>query len=267
MAGTIHVLFITDEAAAANALEREDGQFDVTTVTNGAAARDRLATMPVDCIVSKHGLPDTTGVDLLAVVREDHPELPFILVTDRTDADIAGDAVSAGVTDYLQWPPETEPYPLLAKKVRMVVNRYRSNQAVETADPDCDQFEFALKTTNTYIFDWNPDTGTIERYPTFEDLFGAAWEVSKPMFNAFFDFVDSDHRDRVKREIRAAIDEETGYDLVYPIETQEGRQRWVHEQADVLETEKSALRVVGTVTDVTEITEHERRLAQQDQPQ
>ena len=88
MAGTIHILFITDEAAAANALEREDGQFDVTTVTSGAAARDRLATMPVDCIVSKYGLPDTTGVDLLAAVREDHPELPFVLVTDRTDADL-----------------------------------------------------------------------------------------------------------------------------------------------------------------------------------
>jgi len=225
MADTIHVLFATDEPAAVDALEREDDQFDVVTVADGAVAHDRLATAPVDCVVSRHALPDMTGIDLLEIVREEHPELPFILVAEQTDADVAGAAINTGVTDYLQWPSNTDPYPLLAKKVRMAVDQHQSDRAVETATPDCDQFEFALKTTNTYIFDWNPNTGTIERYPTVKDLFGAAWEVSKPMFNAFFDFVESGHRDRVKREIRAAIDEETGYDIVYPIKTQGDRQR------------------------------------------
>ncbi len=267
MGGTIRVLFATGEPAAGDALEREDDQFDVATVTDGAVARDRLAAAPVDCVISRHALPEMTGIDLLEVVREEHPEVPFILVTERTDADIAGEAINAGVTDYLQWPPEADPYPLLAKKVRMAVDQHHSGRAVKTATPDCDQFEFALKTTNTYIFDWNPNTGTIERYPTLEDLFGTAWEVSKPMFNAFFDFVKSGHRDRVKREIRAAIDEETGYDIVYPIETQEDRQRWIHERADVRETERSSLRVVGTVTDVTDLQEYEQQLVQQDQPQ
>ncbi len=270
MTGTIHVLYVTDgapaAATAADALENEDDRIAVTTAADAAAALDRLTTAPVDAVVATQELPDWTGVELLEAVREEHTELPFILVTDRMDADVADRAITAGVTDYLQRPPETDPYPLLARKIQMAVGQYRS-EPVPEAEPDCDQFEFALKTTNTYVFDWNPDTGTIERYPTFEDLFGAAWEVSKPMFNAFFDFVDPAYRDRVKREIRAAIDDQTGYDVVYPIETEGERQRWVHERAAVLEGDERAIRVVGTVTDVTDMEEYERRLAQHDQPQ
>ncbi|CCQ34643.1 Adaptive-response sensory-kinase protein [Halorhabdus tiamatea SARL4B] len=126
-----------------------------------------------------------------------------------------------------------------------------------------EQLELALETTNAYTFDWRPVESDIQRYPTFEDVFGIDSAAVKPVFDAFFEIVPPEHTDRVKATIQEAIDAGTGYDITYPVEPNEER-IWVREQADVL-TEGDSPRVVGTVTDVTELTEYERRLERQNE--
>ena len=125
-----------------------------------------------------------------------------------------------------------------------------------------DQLEFALETTNASTFDWRPAESEIHRYPTFEDVFGIDSETVKPVFDAYFEIVPPEHTERVKTTIREAIDDGTSYDITYPVEPVE--QIWVREQADVL-TEGGSPRVVGTVTDVTELVEYERRLERQNE--
>jgi len=134
------------------------------------------------------------------------------------------------------------------------------NEQLETVR---DQLELALETTNAYTFDWRPEEREIRRYPTFEDVFGIDSSAVKPVFDAFFEIVPPTHRDRVKTAIEEAIDAETGYDLTYPVEPADER-IWVREQADVM-TDGDRTRVVGTVTDVTELTEYERRLERQNE--
>jgi DNA-binding NtrC family response regulator len=46
-------------------------------------------------------LAGTDGLGFLQVVREEYTDLPFILFTGRGSEQVAGEAVSAGVTDYL----------------------------------------------------------------------------------------------------------------------------------------------------------------------
>jgi PAS domain S-box len=70
-------------------------------------------------------MPDQNGLEFLRTVRETHPELPFILFTGKGSEEIASEAISAGVTDYLQ-KRGSEQYDRLATRIGHAVAQYRT---------------------------------------------------------------------------------------------------------------------------------------------
>jgi PAS domain S-box-containing protein len=141
----ISLLHVDDDAEfaalASTFLERVDERLDVETASSSEAGLDRLAEGGVDCVVSDYDMPETDGIEFLEAVREDYPELPFILYTGKGSETVASEAFSAGATDYLQKERGTEQYTLLANKVTNYVEKYRTEremrrraQAMETAN-------------------------------------------------------------------------------------------------------------------------------------
>ena len=132
--GSIAVLLVEDDGAladlAATYLEREDDDFSVTVRADAESALAYLADATVDCIVSDHDMPGMNGLEFLEAVRESRPDLPFVLFTGKGDEEIASDAISAGVTDYLQKDTGTDQYTVLANRVRNAVEKRRSQSAL-----------------------------------------------------------------------------------------------------------------------------------------
>ena len=132
-AAVIRVLHVDDEPEfcdlAETFLEREDDEIAVETATSAAAALERLAATHVDCVVSDYDMPGQTGIEFLEAVRHAHHELPFILFTGKGSEEIASEAISAGVDDYLQ-KGGPDRYVLLANRIRNLVERARTRQAV-----------------------------------------------------------------------------------------------------------------------------------------
>lgn len=126
----IRILHVDDDPALADLtatfLESENEHFDVTLATATSEGLERLAADDFDCIVSDYDMPDRNGIEFLEAVREDDPELPFILFTGKGSEEIASEAVSAGVTDYLQKETGKSQYVILANRIRNAVERYRS---------------------------------------------------------------------------------------------------------------------------------------------
>ncbi|WP_245902887.1 response regulator [Salinigranum rubrum] len=83
-------------------LERQDDSLSVETATRPNEVLDRLADGDFDCVVSDYEMPERNGIELLTAVRAHYPNLPFILFTGKGSEEIASEAISAGVTDYLQ---------------------------------------------------------------------------------------------------------------------------------------------------------------------
>jgi PAS domain S-box-containing protein len=109
-------------------LERTDDAFTVVGKQNAVEAINCLQEDEFDCLISDYEMPTTDGLELLEIVREQYPDLPFILYTAHGSEEIASEAISAGVTEYMQKETSNEQYEVLANRVRNAVDRYRSQQ-------------------------------------------------------------------------------------------------------------------------------------------
>ena len=134
-AGTIRVLHVDDDPnlaeLVATFLEREDDRIDVATATDPETGRALLVERDVDCVVSDYDMPESNGIEFLETVRERHPDLPFILYTGKGSEEVASEAISAGVTDYLQKETGTEQYAILANRIENAVAQHRAEREIE----------------------------------------------------------------------------------------------------------------------------------------
>jgi len=125
---SIHILHVDDDPTFAEALatfvEHRDNQFVIETETSASEGLDRLAESNFECVVSDYDMPGQNGIEFLKTVRNNHPDLPFILLTGKGSEQVASEAISAGVTDYLQKGGE-EKYKLLVNRIERAVAESR----------------------------------------------------------------------------------------------------------------------------------------------
>ncbi|GGL54083.1 PAS domain-containing protein [Halocalculus aciditolerans] len=120
----------TEGEARADALETT-GEFDVTAVTDSSAVLDALSEDTVDCLVSEYALDGIDGLGLLNLVRDTDPAIPFVLFVGDGDENVASDAISRGVTDYIQmYDGDDLAVETLANAVRDAAERYQAEQDV-----------------------------------------------------------------------------------------------------------------------------------------
>ena len=109
------------------ALEREDRESTVLTANSAADGLAVLSDRDVDCVVAGYELPGTNGIELLNAVREREPDCPFILCPDNGSEEIASEAISAGVADYLRTDAGDDHHELLATRIRNAVDGTRTD--------------------------------------------------------------------------------------------------------------------------------------------
>lgn len=141
----IRVLHVDDDPEflelAERFLRRADERFEVETAANVATARRHLEGSALDCIVCDHELPDGTGLDFLGHVRDVHADLPFVLFTGRGSETIASEAISAGITDYIQKGSGTDQYEVLANRIENAVERHRSERRLDEQNRELRRYE------------------------------------------------------------------------------------------------------------------------------
>ncbi len=138
MATTIRVLLVDDEPDLADMtslfLEREREVFETHAETNPNDVLTQLDADDFDCVVSDYDMPEMNGLELLDIVRESHPDLPFILFTGKGSEEIASEAISAGVSGYLQKETGVDQYTVLANVVENTVEKHRAERALHESE-------------------------------------------------------------------------------------------------------------------------------------
>ena len=126
--GSTRVLHVDDDPRfldlTAMYLEQESSQLRVESKESVDEALAYLRDNTTDCIVSDYDMPRKNGIEFLRLVRQDDAYIPFILFTGKGSEAVASDAISAGVTGYLQ-KGGSETYELLANRIERAVSEAR----------------------------------------------------------------------------------------------------------------------------------------------
>jgi CheY-like chemotaxis protein len=98
------ILVIDDESQIAMARVLMSLGYESTCVPDGVQGLRRVASYRPDVVLLDCRLPGMTGLDVLAVLRRQHPELPVVLVSADDDPRTAAKALELGAVDYLHKP-------------------------------------------------------------------------------------------------------------------------------------------------------------------
>lgn len=256
----IRVVHIDDEPdfarLTARHLEREHERISVQTATTGSEGLS-LVTADTDCVISDYDIGETTGLTLFEEVREQHPDIPFILFTDTGNERIASRAISAGVTDYLIKGVVSEQYSLLARKIITSVERRRAEQQAERTHRQL--AEIADQTDDVlwmFSADWSELTFINAAY---EDVFDQPTDRAIEDPSAFLSAVHPQDRDKVTLAMDR-VSNGDAVDLEYRLDTDQNGAQWVSSSAKPVFEDGEVVRVVGFTRDITQRKQSEQQL-------
>ncbi|BFO06570.1 nitrogen regulation protein NR(I) [Pseudomonas guariconensis] len=112
------VWIVDDDRSIRWVLEKALQQEGMTTQSFDSAdgVMGRLARQQPDVIISDIRMPGTSGLDLLAQIREQHPRLPVIIMTAHSDLDSAVASYQGGAFEYLPKPFDVDDAVSLVKR-------------------------------------------------------------------------------------------------------------------------------------------------------
>jgi DNA-binding NtrC family response regulator len=130
------ILIVDDDVAAAElaAFSLDLSRYATEKVHSGAEALRAIEREVPLLVLSDLRMPEMSGIELLARIRERWPALPVILATVETDVDTAVDAVMRGASNYLVKP--VAPAALVAAVSKALARRAPAETAIVDADLD-----------------------------------------------------------------------------------------------------------------------------------
>jgi len=100
------ILVIDDEQGILDTLRillKNEG-FDVATAQGGKAGLEALRNSAPDIVLTDIRMPQVSGIDILAAVKDQDPETPVVLMTAQASLQSAIQAVNQGAFHYVQKP-------------------------------------------------------------------------------------------------------------------------------------------------------------------
>jgi len=253
------VLHVDDESDLLDVTKAFLGRegLSVETAENASEGLARLEEGGIDCIVSDYDMSGMDGLEFLTAVRDRGLEVPFILFTGRGDEEVASEAISAGVSDYLQKEAGTEQYQVLANRVRNYAAQYRTEREIERVR---ERYELVARVGSDVIYEWEDEDDRVTFLSGFAEHFGVE-PPERPDTEWWFEQVHPDDREGVRARLTEAIEAEVEeLHLEYRVSHDDGGYRHVSEDRCNRYDDGRLVRIVGAVRDVTDRRRREQRL-------
>jgi len=260
--GEIRVLHVDDESeladVAAMHLQRVDEDITVVTESSAPDGLERLRKTPIDCVVSDHDMAEMNGLEFLKAVREEFPELPFILFTGKGNEEIASDAISAGVTEYLQKDVGTDQYTVLANRIERAVGEQRAKAALEESER---QLSTLISNLPGMVYQCKHERDWPMQFVSAgaRELVGydaGAIESGEVSWGSLI----VDDTEEIWEQVQTCVDAGEPFELRYRVRTSNGDIRWVWERGRAVGTSDGVELLEGFITDITARKEREREL-------
>ncbi|TKX70635.1 ATP-binding protein [Halorubrum sp. SP9] len=241
-------------------LRAESDRLRIETADSAAEGERLLAAEPIDCVLCDHHMPEVTGVEFLKRVREDRPDLPFLLFTNTGTEAVASESIEAGVTDYVIQDAIENQAPLLARKIITYVEhrraqreRDRTNERLRQIASVTDQVWWVFSPT------WDELRFINDGH---EAIFGQPVSELRADPTTFLDRVHGDDADRVRLAMESAS-KGTPQVVEYRVEKSDAVRLWVESRCKpITDDAGNVTSLVGLTRDVTDRKLYERELTE-----
>jgi len=129
------ILVIDDELSIRDALALVISGlgYEVAVAKNGGEAKELLRGGPYDLIFTDLRLPDTTGIDLLPLIKSETPNTEVIVMTAHGSLDIAIEAIKLGAFYYIEKPFTPHQVTALIERALQFEAIKRENRSLKSA--------------------------------------------------------------------------------------------------------------------------------------
>lgn len=187
MKGHLRILHLEDDPSDAELIQEtlsgEGIGCDVLVVATREEFVAALGSGGIDLVLADFALPCFDGMSALAIVREKHPDLPFVFVSGRLGEEAAIESLKNGATDYV-----------LKNRLSRLVPAV--NRALSECEERAERRKVQDELTKAYL-------EINERAESYQNLFTSIRDV----------IVVSDHSRRILNANQPALRDMFGYEL------------------------------------------------------
>lgn len=260
--GNIRVLHLDDDEGVTELtsefLSEESDSFEIINVNNPSAALNHLNSEPFDCIVSDFDMPEMDGLEFLEVAQEVSPQVPFILFTGKGSEEIASEAISKGVFDYLQKERGSDQYTVLANRIQNAVAQTRAEQEIQRRSQ---WYRQILSHSSDYVLIVDGMGKVSYVSPAIERVMG--YEPDEIIGLDSFETVHPDDIESAAEALAATIDNPSEEVTVeFRAIDADGENRWVEARGGNFLNDQLINGIMVNVRDISERKDRERELQQ-----
>ncbi len=169
----ISVLYVDDELPhlmlAKEYLERS-GLMELTCVSSGGEAIERLKDEEFEVIVSDYLMQDMNGIELLRYVRTHLGHIPFLIFTGKGKEDVVISALNSGADYYIRKGSEPETQFLeLEQRIIQAHKRHQTGQELSARE---ELYQAVLTVQREFFVDFLPDYTIIRVNEGYAQLHG-----------------------------------------------------------------------------------------------
>lgn len=118
----------------------------------------------------------------------------------------------------------------------------------------------ALEVANAGVWEWDPETDAVVWHESTERLVGLEPGTFEGTREAFTSYVPEKERPAFNETVDAAVAGREPFDAEFPIQREDGEERWHHTWAEYVDIDGISPRYIGVVTDITELKQYEQTL-------
>jgi PAS domain S-box-containing protein len=256
MSRPLRLLLVEDNADDAALLMRQlrtgDWEWACERVETRDAMTAALDDREWDLVIADFSLPNFSGLDALALIKQRGLDIPFILLSGVVGEDTAVAAMKSGVHDFIVKGHPARLLPAVERELREAEVRKARRHAEEQLRISEERLRLALEASGQGTWDWNLVTSEMNWSPAVEAMHGIAPGAFPGTADAFLQLIHPDDRAAHFSQTSGAIAQGHSYYTEYRVVVPGGSVRWIAGNGRVTrDAHGDAIRVVGTCMDVS----------------